>query len=492
MIGTLLSGRFRLEERVGSGGMSTVYRAFDETLERWVAIKLLHRSMSDDSVQLERFRREARTVARLSHPHIVTVIDAGEDGGTPYIVFEYVEGETLKSRIKNCGPLPVVEAVAYAIEIGRALMASHTERLVHRDVKPQNVLIDADGRAKVTDFGISRSLEDDGLTATGRVLGTTDYVSPEQALGEDVTEQSDLYSLGVCLYEMLTGEVPFRADSQVGVAMRHVKDPLPDVQERRPDVSAALAAIVDRATCKERANRYASAAEMLTDLEQALEIEVARAGLPNGDATTVIDALPAQTGEYPRLRRLRQRPRRRVLSIFLLVFIAAGVIGYLVATNGGGKSHKPNAATAPAQPVTVQLSTAKDYDPIGGDGEHPELVNAAIDGNRSTDWHTSTYSGGNLGKAGVGLYVGGSAPVVGRQLEVYSTTPGWRAQIYAANSVPAGIEGWGRPIASGDVNAAKQRFTLDTAGRSFRYYLVWIVKLPTAGVVNIDEVKLRR
>src|SRR3989440_5048650 len=316
LIGTLLSGRFRLEEQVGSGGMSTVYRAFDETLERWVAIKLLHRSMSDDSVQLERFRREARTVARLSHPHVVTVIDAGEDQGTPYIVFEYVEGETLKGRIRRCGCLPVTEAVAYAIEIGRALIAAHAERLVHRDVKPQNVLIDMDGRAKVTDFGISRSLEDDGLTATGRVLGTTDYVSPEQALGEDVTEQSDLYSLGVCLYEMLTGEVPFKADSQVGVAMRHVKDPLPDVQERRPEVSAALACVVERATAKERANRYSSAAEMMSDLEQALSVEVARTGNGGGEATTVLEALSDQTGEYPR-RRLR-RPSRRILSIFLL------------------------------------------------------------------------------------------------------------------------------------------------------------------------------
>src|SRR3989440_10043096 len=150
LIGTLLSGRFRLEEQVGSGGMSTVYRAFDETLERWVAIKLLHRSMSDASVRLERFRREARIVARLSHPHVVTVIDAGEDQGTPYIVFEYVEGETLKGRIRRCGQLPVVEAVAYAIEIGRALMAAHGERLVHRDVKPPNRLLDMGGGAKGT------------------------------------------------------------------------------------------------------------------------------------------------------------------------------------------------------------------------------------------------------------------------------------------------------------------------------------------------------
>src|SRR5918993_1799597 len=207
VIGELISERYRLDEKIGSGGMSSVYRAFDPMLERWVAIKLMHRDISNDPDQLERFRREARAVAQLNHPHVVTVIDAGEDEGNPYIVFEYVEGETLKDRIKRCGRLPVAEAVAYAIEISRALSAAHKQRLVHRDVKPQNVLIDGEGRAKVTDFGIARSLEAHGLTATGRVLGTTDYVSPEQALGHEVTPQSDIYSLGVVLYEMLTGEV---------------------------------------------------------------------------------------------------------------------------------------------------------------------------------------------------------------------------------------------------------------------------------------------
>src|ERR671914_2569483 len=142
VIGTLISDRYRLEERVGSGGMSSVYRAFDPTLERWVAIKLMHRDISTDPDQLERFRREARAVARLNHPHVVIVIDAGDDDGTPYIVFEYIEGETLKDRIRRLGRLPVPEAVAYAIEIGRALEAAHSHKLVHRDVKPQNVLID--------------------------------------------------------------------------------------------------------------------------------------------------------------------------------------------------------------------------------------------------------------------------------------------------------------------------------------------------------------
>ncbi len=159
---------------------------------------------------LERFRQEARAVAKLSHPNVVAVIDAGEDGGHPYIVFEYVEGETLKQRIARLGALDAQEALAYAIEIARGLTVAHARNMVHRDIKPQNVLIDAEGRAKLTDFGISRQLEQDGMTATGRVLGTTDYVAPEQAMGHPVDIRSDIYSLGVVLYEMLVGQVPFQ------------------------------------------------------------------------------------------------------------------------------------------------------------------------------------------------------------------------------------------------------------------------------------------
>ena len=178
--------------------MSTVYLAKDETLQRWVAAKVLHREISDQPDQIERFRREARAVAQVSHPNVVAVIDAGEDGGRPYIVFEYCDGETLKQRIDRMGRLPLDEAAAYAIEVGRGLQAAHARRLVHRDVKPQNVLIDSEGRAKVTDFGIARELEQDGLTKTGRVLGTTDYVSPEQAMGRRSTPAPTSTRSGSC------------------------------------------------------------------------------------------------------------------------------------------------------------------------------------------------------------------------------------------------------------------------------------------------------
>src|SRR5512144_895062 len=300
--------------------MSTVYRAFDTVLERQVAIKLMHREIASDSDQLERFRREARAVAQLNHPHVVGVIDAGEDESTPYIVFEYVEGETLKARIRRNGKLPVGESIAYAIEIARALGAAHERGIVHRDVKPQNVLVDEEGSAKVTDFGIARTLDQEGLTADGRVLGTTDYVSPEQALGHPVTGQSDLYSLGIVLFEMLTGDVPFHGDNQVAVAMKHVREELPDVQVRRPEVSSALAAVLDRATAKDVEHRYADDRELIADLEEVLAIETARSGQATGEATTVLRTLPPRTR-----RRLPWRASHKFPVIF-------GVFAALVLT----------------------------------------------------------------------------------------------------------------------------------------------------------------
>jgi hypothetical protein len=489
VIGTLISERYRLDEKIGSGGMSTVYRAFDPTLERWVAIKLMHRDISHDPDQLERFRREARAVAQLNHPHVVTVIDAGEDDGAPYIVFEYVEGETLKERIRRLGRLPVSEAVAYAVEIGRALECAHASRLVHRDVKPQNVLIDPDGRAKVTDFGIARSLEAQGLTATGRVLGTTDYVSPEQALGHEVTGQSDIYSLGIVLYEMLTGETPFKADTQVAVAMKHVRDPLPDVQRRRPEISASLARVVERATAKETQNRYQDVAEMVHDLEEVLAIEAARTGQATGEATTVLRSLSGDTADFAPVRLLR--PKRAIALTVLLLAALAGTAVFLATRTekgpGGTVVKKPRGLSE----VRLAGNAASDYDPEGDNKESPEAARNAIDGIRSTNWDTEHYQGGFAGshKSGVGLYVNAGKPIEARALALVTATPGFKAAVYGSETVPPNLKGWTRVSPAAKVKE-DQTFRIQTRGRLYRNYLLWISELPEGGKAEVQELSL--
>jgi serine/threonine-protein kinase len=498
LLGTTLNGRYRLEARIGTGGMSTVYRALDETLQRQVAIKLMNREVATDSDQLERFRREARAVAQLSHPHIVGVIDAGEDAGRPYIVFEYVEGETLKERIRRLGRLPVTDAVAYAIEIARALGAAHARHIVHRDVKPQNVLIDEEGRAKVTDFGIARTLDEDGLTADGRVLGTTDYVSPEQALGQRVTGQSDLYSLGIVLWEMLTGEVPFRGENQVAVAMKHVREQLPDVQSKRPEVSAALAAVVETATAKRMEDRYADDAELIADLEDVLAIEAARAGSASGEVTSVLRTLPS--GKQSRVP-FRIRHRMVAAALFAItVAVVAGVVAWLVTRAHHGTSPPRQAAPAVTlQAVSLCQNCAHDYNPDAISGpktQNPATVGYAIDGDKSTAWSTQHYYAGALGKAGVGLYIDASPGVVAREMVVDTSTPGFKTVIYGRTSTvnpdafDPGPNGWIQ-LASANSVTGSQRFALSTSGHRYRYYLVWITALPPGqNLASVNELTL--
>src|SRR6201994_4381309 len=502
MIGTVLSGRYRLEAKLGSGGMSTVYLARDTTLDPPVAVKVMHREMSEQADQLERFRQEARAVAKLSHPNVVSVIDAGEDGGYPYIVFEYVEGETLKARINRVGALDVQEALAYAIEIGRGLTTAHARNMVHRDIKPQNVLIDAEGRAKLTDFGISRQLEKEGMTATGRVLGTTDYVAPEQAMGRGADQRSDIYSLGVVLFEMLSGHVPFQADSQVGVAMKHVNEELPDVQGERPEISAATALVVERATSRDPERRYADIGEMIDDLSTALEVEAARAGSTTGEATSVLDAVP------PAQRKLSTRARWPWGVFALALLIPACVVAIILIDSSGntpvvGNHHNgtPSKPTANSTPVALESATA--YDPEGDGEEEDELAKDAIDGDATgTSWTTEHYEsevleGTKTGPdPGVGIYVTSKAASKPTKMVIRTPTPGWDAQIFAATAgPPEEIEEWGEPI--GEVKDASKTEEISLhLGSAAKYFLVWFTKASPAAdqegsyQVEISDIKL--
>jgi serine/threonine-protein kinase len=495
MIGTVLSGRYRLEAKLGSGGMSTVFLAKDETLDRAVAVKVMHREISEQADQLERFRHEARAVAKLSHPNIVSVIDAGEDGGHPYIVFEYVEGETLKQRISRIGGLDTQEAIAYAIEVARGLSVAHARNMVHRDIKPQNILIDSEGHAKLTDFGISRQLEQDGMTATGRVLGTTDYVAPEQAMGRGADPRCDIYSLGVVLYEMLVGQVPFHADSQVGVAMKHVNEELPDVQRRRPEASAAVALVVERATAKKAEERYQQVGEMIDDLSTALEVEAARAGSTAEEATGVLDAVP------PPKRELSARKRWSWTAIVALLLVAAAALGIVQlissGTFGGGGAEE--GAGSP-----VGIASATDFDPQGDGEEAGEEVGLAVDGNPSgTAWGSEHYDTESLAgtktgpNPGVGIYVTTRSPATPARMVVRSPTLGWDAEVFAAAAgPPSDLSGWGEPVGEVTDASAREEIPLDVRQPS-TYFLLWFTKAadsrdqPGRYQVEISDIQLR-
>jgi serine/threonine-protein kinase len=353
LIGSLFDGRYKVVRRLGSGGMANVYLAEDQELGRRIALKILNDRHAHDDQFVERFRREAKNAAGLSHPNVVAIYDRGEAEGTYYIAMEYLEGRSLKELIVSRGPAPIPVAIDYARQILAALRFAHRNGIVHRDIKPHNVLVDAEGRVKVTDFGIARAGASTQMTEAGSIVGTAQYLSPEQAKGTAVDQRSDIYSLGIVLYELLTGSVPFTGETPVEIAMKHISETPVPPSEKRPEVPHDLDLVVVRALAKDPGDRYPSAEEMDADLERvARGVAVSRVTEESATQimaapTTVMTAPTAATRVAAPPRRsppaapppvyydydepVTRRPIWPWLLAFLFV-VAAGIGGYFLYT----------------------------------------------------------------------------------------------------------------------------------------------------------------
>jgi serine/threonine-protein kinase len=395
VLGEVIADRYLLEELLGAGGMSSVYRAHDRVLDRDVALKVLHASYREDEEAVARFRREAQAVAQLSHPNVVTVIDRGEEDQHQFIVFEYVPGVTLKHHLAQQGPLPVDEALTIAIDVGDALAYAHGHGIVHRDVKPQNVILNGDGAAKVTDFGIARPVDvEQEVTASGTVIGTGDYIAPEQASGSPAVPASDVYALGVVIYQLLTGRLPYEGSSLAELAIRRENErPLPPTSYNDA-VPETLSAAVLRALENDPAERFGTARSLADGLRAGLagqdpatvdsEAPTAFVGAGPTDATRTLPrtdegpATPVSPGPPPRRppqrapRPVAQPPSARrgasagsvvrwILIGVLIFLVIAIVVGLVALSNDSGGSGDIQVDEVVEQEVDGQIQKLEDF-----------------------------------------------------------------------------------------------------------------------------------
>ncbi|MEQ8834784.1 MAG: protein kinase [Miltoncostaeaceae bacterium] len=485
MTETLLGGRYRLDEPIGRGGMAAVWRATDTVLSRPVAVKRLHAGLVADEEHRERFRREALMVARLSHPNLVHVLDRGEDGGGPYLVLELVDGEDLKSLLRREGPLAPERAARVCSQVAQALAYAHGQGLVHRDIKAQNVLLSEDGAAKLADFGIARMVggeHEAGLTRTDMLLGSADYLSPEQANGKTLDALSDVYSLGIVLFECLTATLPYVGEGFVAVAMKHCSEPPPDPRTVLADVPEWMAEVVLRATQKDPADRYPSAAAMAT----ALESGDAGGGTAIFRAPASPVAQPAeiypdddQTTAAGRPRRRRRRRRRWVAATMVTLLLLAGAAAGGLVLLGGDQEAGDGPGDEDA--MALRIESVRDIDPPegGGDGaENPDERELVVDGDAETAWFTERYQDtadfGGL-KEGVGLLLRLPQPARLTTLAITSPTPG------ASFEVQAVADGGERPVvATGTFSGSPQIVPIETE-RASQSWIVWITDLVDAG-----------
>lgn len=439
--GTMLKSRYRIEERIGSGGMAEVYKAMDTSLNRYVAIKVLRSEYSSDATFVKKFKGEAQSAAGLSHPNIVSVYDFGEENGTQFIVMELVEGITLKNYIEMKGKLDIKEALNISVQIAMGLSAAHDKRIIHRDIKPQNIIMSRDGKVKVTDFGIAKMA--DSTTVTTTAAGTVQYISPEQARGGYSDEKSDIYSLGITMYEMVTGDVPFQGETNVAVALLHIQSEMVPPREIEPSIPVSFEKIILKCTQKKPDYRYASARDLIADLRKVLshpdgeyvtlpkkivptggtvimnenEVESVKAGIDRGEKEELSAVVPAadDTAEQAKkARKKRTEPVKddydmdedddssslaKLLMVFgiigflvligIIIFLLVNASGFLRGTTGIGT------AQSASESITDTASASEETESIDYSSmvEIPELTNMTYDEAKSL-----------LNGMGIGIY----------------------------------------------------------------------------------------
>jgi eukaryotic-like serine/threonine-protein kinase len=513
--GALLGARYRLDELLASGGMAQVWLGTDEVLRRAIAVKVLHQHLAADETFVTRFRHEAIAVARLSHPSIVNVYDTCSDDGIEAIVMELVRGKTLRQLLDD-GPIDPWVAANIAAQVAGALSVAHAAGLVHRDIKPANILLSEDGRVKVGDFGIAKAAESADLTQEGSFLGTAKYLAPEQVEAGPIDGRTDLYALGVVLYEMLCGRVPFEADSSSSTALARLHSAPPRPRLVKAGVPRELEAITMRLLARDPADRYPTA----TDARAALLGAGADDRVAAGDATIVergsggrLPPPPAPgapgawttpSGGTTAVPGFAASERRWLVPTLLVVLVAValGVAGLLFQRSGdgifgdsdGGDQSSSDETTPPAD-EPIELVRSIDFDPAGGDGEHPDEAagGLAFDGNSDTSWSSETYRSpnwGGFGKPGVGLILELDSPTEMRGLEFETPVSGWEAEVYVADEVTENLDDWGPPVATfdtGDAGTASVDFEAEGGA-----VLLFFTKESDELFVEVAEVRITR
>ncbi|HJV08214.1 MAG TPA: protein kinase [Acidimicrobiales bacterium] len=502
----VLAGRYRLKRLIAKGGMAEVWESEDDILGRPVAVKILHPHLAADESFRERFRREAIAAARLAHPNVVATFDTGTDAGITFIVMELVEGTTLRQDLNETGPMAPGRVVHIGAQVADALHYAHKAGVVHRDVKPANILICPDGRVKVADFGIAKAVEDseperpapsEALTGTGSIIGTAQYLAPEQVDGRAVDGRTDVYALGVVLYEMLCGRPPFTGDTDMAVALKHITTNPPAPGSVRAGIPRALEEVVLRAMGKAPASRYQSAA----DLQSALLAVDLRAG----EATAVV-AAPTQAAPAAVAARVDHTPPRGVPPSFaqqerrwmvptvalVAIVLTLGVVGYFFFRSDTGRNLIEDGSEEPAN-VAIPKPTPLAFDPPPGSGiEHDDELPFLVDGDPTSLWSTENYNSNRFGglKPGVGivLQLDGSHKL--GDLKVNSPSNGWSAEVLVAASPQATRAAWGEPVAT-KRSIDKGTTTFDLGDRTAGAVLLWITDLGQGNSsVSIGEVSL--